>query len=269
VTVGIDPAGAQPGGAPAAGRVVVVVPCHNEAGRLPVDRFTEFVDAEAEYGFVFVDDGSTDRTRELLEELRAARPGRFGLLALGRNHGKAEAVRRGFVASLRGGAAILGFWDADLATPLDALPELVRVLDTRPEVDIALGARVRLLGRDIRRRPLRHYLGRCFATAASLTLRLPVYDTQCGAKVFRVTDTLRAVFAEPFLSAWIFDVEILARYVVARRGRAGVPIEKRLYELPLRQWRDVAGSNLGPSAYWRAVVDLVRILRAYDLGGGE
>ena len=132
----------------------------------------------------------------------------------------------------------------------------------RPEVEMVLGSRVQLLGRDIVRRPLRHYLGRVMATLISLALNLPVYDTQCGAKLFRRTAELPALFERPFLTRWLFDVEIIARYLLAVEGsaRAG---GRRLYELPLDHWRDVADSKVRPYHFFGALYDLCRIRRAY------
>jgi dolichyl-phosphate beta-glucosyltransferase len=156
----------------------------------------------------------------------------------------------------------VGFWDADLAAPLDALLGFIGVLARKPSVDMVLGSRVQLLGRRIRRKVTRHYLGRVFATLASLTLRLPVYDTQCGAKLFRVTPALKQVFAEPFLSKWVFDVEILARFLQLDQLDSRY-LESAIYEFALEQWSDVAGSKVKPGDFFTAMLDLVRIRRAY------
>ena len=157
----------------------------------------------------------------------------------------------------------MGFWDADLATPLDELPRFAAVLDERPEIELVLGSRVRLLGRRIERRAVRHYLGRVFATGASMTLGLAVYDTQCGAKLFRSTPRLRALLAEPFLTSWVFDVEILARFVRSLRGETRLTAAERIYELPLRRWTDVPGSKVKPWDFVRSGVELLRIWNAY------
>ena len=236
-------------------RVVLVVPCFNEAHRLDVDAFRNFRLDTDTIEFVFVNDGSTDGTQQILESL----PGT--VVQLERNSGKAEAVRRGILAALDRSPDLVGFWDADLATPLSELAGFLKIMKSRPEIDMVFGARVRLLGRDISRRASRHYFGRVGATLISSSLGLAVYDTQCGAKLFRATDTLRDVFATPFLSRWIFDVEIIARFV-QRWGRDHVA--HALYEYPVTQWHDVKGSKVKSRDFVRALRDLWRIHRAYN-----
>jgi hypothetical protein len=155
--------------------------------------------------------------------------------------------------AMRRKPTFVGYWDADLATPLETIPRLRSVLEERPELLLVMGSRVRLLGREIRRRWRRHLLGRAFAAAASCVLGLPVYDTQCGAKLFRVTAETAELFRRPFETRWIFDVEILARLAKTPR------IAQAMYEYPLDHWREVNGSRLKTADFAAAAIDLAMI----------
>lgn len=239
------------------------MPCFNEARRLDVGAFAAFRHDAVDVRFLFVDDGSTDDTLAVLRSLAARDPARFAVLARPRNEGKAAAVRAGVLAALAERPAFVGYWDADLATSLDEIPRFLAVLERQPDRDVVFGARVKLLGRAVERRALRHYLGRVFATLASSTLGLAIYDTQCGAKLFRVTPELAALFEPPFLVGWTFDVEIVARMAQAHRAGRGRAPEEAIVELPLEAWRDVAGSSVRPSDFPRAFFELLRIRRAY------
>ena len=242
-------------------RLILVVPCYNEERRLPVEELRAFRPEGLNVEFLMVDDGSRDGTLRLIESMAAADPTRFSVLKLERNRGKAEAVRLGINEALRRQPDLVGFWDADLATPLGEIPSFVQVFEQRPEIEMVFAARVRLLGRKISRRPARHYVGRVGATLISSSLGLAVYDTQCGAKLFRAGDDVRKLFAEPFLSRWIFDVEIIAR-LVQLRGRDAAA--KAIYELPINVWHDVHGSKVKSHDFIRALRDLWKIHRAYN-----
>lgn len=244
-------------------QVAVVVPCYNEEARLSVDEFRGFLAENESVDFVFVNDGSRDRTDVRLGEIRSGWEDRVTILDLDRNRGKAEAVRAGMLHGIRSGYPFVGFWDADLATPLTAIPELYRILESHPRIEWVFGSRVRLLGRSIDRRAMRHYLGRVFATATSLVLNLPVYDTQCGAKLFRIVPDSPGIFERPFTSRWIFDVELIARLIQQRRVRTGEQAADVIYEYPLGEWRDVQGSKLNSSDFLRAAMELIAIRRRY------
>jgi hypothetical protein len=202
----------------------------------------------------------------VLDGVAAQRPLRILVLGLDQNAGKAEAVRRGMLEALGGDPGFVGYWDADLATPLDVIAELRGALDAHPGSEIAMAARVHLLGRRIQRSALRHYLGRLSATWIALALDLRVYDTQCGAKLFRNGPELRELFREPFLSTWLFDVEILARRIAQGRAGGRRPAREVIQEVPIQEWTDVTGSKLRPGAYLRAALDLLRIRRRHLRG---
>jgi len=245
-----------------------VVPCYNEAERLATEQFRSFAAQHPTVQFLFVNDGSQDQTPELLRALSESDPLQFAWLDLAQNGGKAEAVRRGMVQACSdgNGTRYAGYWDADLATPLSEIPRFVEALERGH--DMCFGSRVRLLGRAIDRHPVRHYLGRMFATAASVVLDLAIYDTQCGAKLFRSSEITRTLFAEPFCVNWTFDVEVIARLqsVLVRSG-SKLDASARIYELPLDEWRDVAGSKVRPTDFLRGLLELLRIYQRYGRGG--
>lgn len=236
----------------------IVIPCYNEAHRLPIDTIRNWLTRQHDFGFILVNDGSTDGTSKCLHDLADSIGNRCVAYDLDQNRGKAEAVRRGLLLALERGAQTIGYFDADLATPLEELPRLLGALQSAG-TDLVLGARVQLLGRDIRRRAVRHYLGRVFATAASLTLGLAVYDTQCGAKLIRVDTWTRGLIDQPFLSRWVFDVELIARYIEAR----GVPRwptgQCGIVEVPLLTWHDIGDSKVRLRDFIRAAIDLLAI----------
>lgn len=239
--------------------MTIIVPCYNEEERLDSCKFTSFINDNPQVKFLFVDDGSTDKTLELLKALSTTAPEFADVYSLPKNMGKAEAVRHGFVKAFEAAPEFIGFWDADLSTPLEAIPLLSGIFGEREDVEIVFGSRVQLLGRSIERNPVRHYLGRIFSTVVSLALGLKVYDSQCGAKLFKVSPKLKEIFQEPFMAKWIFDVEIIARLMKIHRERKLAPVENVIYECPLPQWRDVKGSKLSYMAFVVAIRDLFSI----------
>jgi glycosyltransferase involved in cell wall biosynthesis len=207
---------------------------------------------DSDLGLVLVDDGSTDGTPDVLEALRSEARDRITVLVLPGNRGKAEAVRQGLLSALDR-ADIVGYADADFATPAEELLRLAAVIQDTG-ADAVLGSRVALLGAQIDRSPIRHYLGRVFATGAASALKRPVYDTQCGAKFIRVSGALRSALATSFRSRWAFDVELLGRMWAADPAC-------EILEVPLRRWVDVRGSKIRPAAMARAGLELLWIAR--------
>ena len=237
----------------------LIIPCHNEAHRLDRKAVEAFIQSTPTIDLMLVDDGSVDSTAEVLQALKATTNDRLHVLCLASNQGKAEAVRAGMQAALAlHRFDVVGFCDADLATPLSEMVRLTEVLDEQ-DADIAFGCRLLRLGADIHRSKTRHYLGRFFATVVSSILGLPLYDTQCGAKVFRVSIACE-IFRAEFSSRWFFDVELLARY---RQTYGREATLRKVIEIPLRTWIDQPGSKLALWDFLMAPFELWRIRRRY------
>ncbi len=238
------------------GGMVVVVPCFNEERRLDESAFLE-LGREERLTVLFVDDGSRDGTRELLLRM-ADRSDSIEVLSLPRNVGKGEAIRQGVLRSMEQHASLVGYLDADLAAPPREILRMQMILDSQPGLSVVMGSRISRLGSNIDRKGIRHAIGRVYATGASLALGIPVYDTQCGAKVFRVSPSVAAAFAKPFGFSWAFDVQVISRLLIGTASVPGLPLGEFL-EVPLEVWRDVPDSTVGTWAGISAFLGLIPV----------
>ena len=240
-------------------KAALVIPCYNEALRIHPEVYIETLKAYDRLDLIFVDDGSGDGTGDALEHIRASMPERVTVVVQPQNRGKAEAVRTGVLLAAARGYPIAGYWDADHATPLLLAPRLIAAMEDAG-AQMALGSRVRLLGKRVKRSFVRHYMGRVFATVVSLILEMDVYDTQCGAKVFLLSDIILSAFTKPFEARWIFDVELLARIACASAAEGW---DTKIIEYPLDEWTEVGGSKLRPVHYFLAICDIAMLAFSY------
>ncbi len=237
--------------------VWLVVPCYNEEKRLDAEAFLEALRQYDWLRLCFVNDCSSDETLAVLEKIHDRAADKVCILSNKENSGKAESVRAGILYGLQSSyCEIYGFWDADLATPFPELEIMYAQIAADQSITGVIASRVSMLGRKIRRHSSRHYFGRIFATFASIILQVPVYDTQCGAKIFR-RSFASAVFNEMLRTGWCFDIEILLRYKLA----AEQPdiIEKSIVEYPLREWVDVEGSKVRFSHMFSVALNMLRL----------
>ena len=242
--------------------ICVIIPCFNEALRLPVDAFKSYLSDKKneQVCLFFVNDGSSDNTSEVLNAINAEFSTQTKVLDLTKNGGKAEAVRQGMKNALTDERNFkwFGYFDADLATPLPASLDLYEVA-VQKNYELVLGSRVLLMGHNIQRDNFRHYFGRIFATFASILLKLPIYDTQCGAKLIQ-RNTVEKVFNEPFISPWLFDVEMIARMIQVF-GRDFVV--KNTTEFPLKEWIEMHDSKIKPSHWLKTPFEFLKIRAKY------
>jgi dolichyl-phosphate beta-glucosyltransferase len=232
-------------------KICLVIPCYNEEMRLNFEEFKAF---DKNCFFLFVNDGSKDNTLELLEKNR---DDNIIVFNLEKNSGKAEAVRQGMLyiktLPLFDEIKWVGYWDADLATPLFEVFNFILYCNKfNVGASSIWGSRVKRLGSNILRSPKRHYLGRLFATVACQVLNLKCYDSQCGAKLFK-KELIDIVFSEKFISKWIFDIEILLKLK-----------NYNVIEYPLFEWKDISGSKVKIlDVSYRTLIEIFKIRKKY------
>ena len=243
-------------------KVGIIVPCYNEAKRISLGNFDTHVVSHSDHFFCFVNDGSSDGTLELLEQFAKRYPKQVYVVNNENNLGKAESVRKGVnYMFLLGKFDIIGFIDADLATPLFEIDETIKIFEN-PKKLIAFGSRIKHLGGNIERKFIRYLLGRIFATVVSNWLiKTPVYDTQCGFKFFRTT-IIDDIFFKPFVSKWFFDIELFCRTIQTYKN---IDINEISQERFLNTWQDVKGSKIKLSDYFKVPLELIKLKLHYRI----
>lgn len=239
--------------------VGVVIPCYNEEERLLSKEFLDFVDKNSGYHLCFVNDGSKDKTLEVLSNLRKGRENFITVYDCEKNGGKAEAVRLGMLhMAKKEDLDYIGFLDADLSTDLSDFDDLVSTIENS-DFKIVSGSRISRMGANITKESARKIISMTINMFIRKILSMDFKDTQCGAKIFH-KDVINISFSEKFVTKWIFDVEIFKR-ITAYYG-----IEKAksiICEQPLKRWIHADGSKLSMKDSVKIVFQLAQIAWVY------
>lgn len=236
----------------------IVIPCYNEEKGISYTEYSTFLYNNPEVIICFVNDGSTDKTMEVLSVLKSKHESQIHILSLNKNSGKAEAVRVGInYCNLNSAHQYIGYLDADLATTLEEFIELRNHL--QGEVVFSFGSRIRKIGSKIERKNSRFLIGRVVATFISNILDIKVYDTQCGSKLF-TREISEELFQKEFLSKWLFDVELFFRMIDLFGKEKAI---KKMHEVPLKLWVEKGDSKVKFTYGFKLWFDLFQISRKY------
>ena len=188
----------------------------------------------------FFDDGSGEKEGQNLKEavLKAGTEIKnftlkYELFPI--NRGKGAVLRDGFKQGIAE-YQYVGFLDGDGATPFY---EMIRIMEklvneTGAVADAMIGSRVKCLGKTVQRSLKRHLSGRIFATLLSNIFSIPVYDSQCGAKLFSTSILSVSLLDHCYDQRWLFDTQLLI--LIYRK-------KFRVLETPV-DWKDIPGSKV-------------------------
>jgi dolichyl-phosphate beta-glucosyltransferase len=234
-------------------KIGIVIPCYNEANRLDGEKFNFFLKSNKHITLLFVNDGSTDDTEYILNRIETTNTN-ASILSLDQNLGKADAIRRGSLLLANRDMDYIGFWDADLSTPLKEIENIIQYFEADLNVKAVIGSRIYKLGSQIERRWFRHFFGRIITTILSFgpLKEIGVYDSQCGAKLFK-REIVDKIFNMPFRTKWLFDIEILQRL------NQQSSINQTVYEYPLPKWVHRDGSKIKIKDFYKIIIEIIRL----------
>jgi glycosyltransferase involved in cell wall biosynthesis len=227
--------------------ILLVIPVFNEEKRWNEEYFLELASkSDNRLKYIFVDDGSTDNSKNLIRAL-CDKSDRFFYRFSDSNQGKGEAIRNGFSYGVTENYSGIGFLDSDGAFSTRDINRISTVFIEKclkhDDFQAIWSSRISLAGRRIERSNRRHVLGRLISKIVSpFTSGIP-WDTQSGFKIFKNNPGLRELVSQRFQSKWLFEIEMLQRYIVS----SGTTM--KIWEEPLDSWHDVKGSKIQGKQY--------------------
>lgn len=241
--------------------VGVVIPCYNEELRIKKNEFFSFIDLFPSYHLCFVNDGSTDNTLAVLQQLAEERPNNISVYNCEQNGGKAEAVRQGMLHLAEDKQLnYIGFLDADLSTDMADFDGLVQTIsDPNSNFEMVNGSRIARMGANIHKDGARQIISKTINLIIRKILGMPFQDTQCGAKIM-TPHIAKIVFKQKFLTRWLFDVEIFMRL---KKEFGADQATAMLCEQPLKRWVHEDGSKLSMKDSIKIIGQLMQIAVSY------
>ena len=235
-------------------KIAIIIPCYNEEKRIlksNIDYLIENTNAT----LFFANDGSTDTTVLVIENILNDSNGRCYLINFKNNEGKANTIYKAINQINNDNEFdFIGYFDADFSTPPQEIKRLLGEVQ-ESNYEFLFGSRILLLNSKIKRKWYRHFIGRIIITIINLKFRLGVYDTQCGAKLFS-KGLISQVFNKPFKTSWLFDVEIFIRLKKLNLLATGK-------EIPVYEWKDIDGSKLGFKTGFKILKELYLLNKNY------
>jgi len=243
-------------------RLTLVVPVFNESESWQKEYWIAAV-SKSNIDWIFVNDGSSDNSQELIEEICLYE--NATLVNHDLNLGKAEAIRTGFNLYFNRSFGsteqlFIGYLDSDRAFNLDEIERFKGIVDGslrhfQSGFESLWSARVNLKGRLIARKKYRHYIGRSIVTLLSFAYPAMPYDPQSGFKIFICNESLVEIFNYKFKTKWFVDLEIYCRYAKISGSKL------QIWEEPLYFWRDVGDSSLTLKSIPCVIAEIFYIFR--------
>lgn len=190
-------------------KISLIIPTFNQEKIIinSLKKLNSFIEKEKDnWEILFVNDGSTDKTLQILENFR---PSFFKVISYNKNKGKGFALKKGVEVAL---GEYICFLDSDLPYSFNNLKEVLRELDN---YDVSIGSRSLSTNNHENIKFLRRFIGKGSGIVSNAILRYNIRDTQCGLKAFR-KNVAKDIFSHQTINGFYFDPEIL--YIAKKRG---------------------------------------------------
>ncbi|HTL88123.1 MAG TPA: glycosyltransferase [Leptolyngbya sp.] len=231
------------------GQVSIILPVYNEQAciRQTFAAILRYLETHPNFTFIFVNDGSTDRTKQILAAgIQITKSAQIHLVSYTPRAGKGYAIRRGVEYA---NGDLICFLDSDLAYSLSHLDQLVEKLKTH---DVAIGSRSLAVSNQQEVKPSRKIAGKIFNFLSRKILDLQYSDMQAGLKGFRKS-AAKKLFAYQTLTGFSFDVELI--YLAENWGYSIGEIPAKVSE---RHQKKLSKVNLIQDSL-KMLLDLLRI----------